>query len=353
MDDTTKLLIINTGGTIGMELTERGYVPVQGLLAEKLSQMPQFQDPKGPPCTTPRLKSGKRVSYYILEYEPLMDSSNMKVSDWVQIAQDIKAHYEQYDGFVILHGTDTMAYTASALSFMLEGLSKIVILTGSQIPLSHVRNDAMDNLLGAVTIAGQHLIPEVCVYFHNKLMRGNRVRKVDASDFDAFESFNLSPLVRVGVDIRVSWHRIRSAGEAALNLQPIGQHNIAFLRLFPGITMDMLRNILISPLQGLIVETYGTGNAPDNRPDLLRALKEACRRGVVIVNCTQCLHGAVSGAYAGGKALAETGVISGGDMTPEAAITKLAYLFSRYGGDSDRIRDLMVSDLRGEITLSD
>jgi len=353
MGETTKLLIINTGGTIGMKHTDRGYVPVKGLLAEKLRQMPQFQDPEGPACTTPRLQSGNRVSYYILEYEPLLDSANMTVSDWVQIAQDIKTHYDQYDGFVVLHGTDTMAYTASALSFMLEGLSKIVVLTGSQIPLAHARNDAMDNLLGAVTIAGQHTIPEVCLYFHNKLMRGNRVRKVDASDFDAFKSYNLSPLARVGVDIKVSWHRIRSAGETALQLLPIEQQNIASLRLFPGITLEILKNVLTEPLQGLIVETYGTGNAPDNRPDLLEEFKKASDRGVVIVNCTQCLHGTVSGAYAGGKALAEAGVISGGDMTPEAALTKLAFLFSRYGEQSARIRELMQADLRGEITLSD
>ena len=200
MSDVSKVMILYTGGTIGMKITPRGYAPAKGYLQKQLRSMPQFHDPSQPELTTPPSRLGRRVCYQIKEYEPLLDSSNMEYSDWVEIAEDIERHYDDYDAFIVLHGTDTMAYGTSALSFMLVNLAKPVIVTGSQLPLSEIRNDAVENLLGALALAGQYNIPEVGLYFRSQLFRGNRVRKVDASAFDAFASGDFPPLARVGVD---------------------------------------------------------------------------------------------------------------------------------------------------------
>jgi lysophospholipase len=317
-------LVLYTGGTIGMHEGPRGFEPAQGYLAAQLAAMPQFHDPTQPRFTTPPSRYGRRIRFDILEYDPLLDSSNMGVADWVRIARDVERHHDAYDAFVVLHGTDTMAYTASALSFMLEGLRKTVILTGSQIPLAQLRNDAADNLLGALTIAGHFEVPEVGLYFRNKLLRGNRAQKVDAAGFDAFESGNYPPLARVGTDIVVDWDHVRPPSGRPLRVRAITNRNVAALRLFPGITADTLANFLRPPLEGLVIETYGSGNAPDRRADFLAALGAGAARGVVVVNCTQCHRGTVTTAYAAGAALAAVGVIGGADMTPEAALTKLS-----------------------------
>uniref|UniRef100_A0A7N6B182 asparaginase n=1 Tax=Anabas testudineus TaxID=64144 RepID=A0A7N6B182_ANATE len=261
-----------------------------------------------------------RIVYNVLEYNPLLDSSNMTTDDWGRIGKDIERNYESYDGFVILHGTDTMAYTASALSFMCEHLGKPIILTGSQVPIYEMRNDGRDNLLGALLIAGQFVIPEVCLYFYNKLYRGNRVTKVDAGSFNAFSSPNLPPLATAEVDIR-SKPVMYSNG-------PLNR-NVGLLRLFPGITAATVRAFLQPPMEGVVLETYGSGNAPDNRPDLLKELKKATDSGVIIMNCTQCLRGTVSTSYATGKVLMDAGLIAGGDMTPEAALSKLSYVLAK------------------------
>jgi lysophospholipase len=250
----------------------------------------------------------------------------------------------------VLHGTDTMAYTASALSFMLVNLGKTVVLTGSQIPLFEVRNDAIDNLLGALTIAGHFEIPEVCLYFHNKLMRGNRTQKVDALGLNAFHSGNLSPLVEVGIQLDVHWHRVRAAPMDPLKVRTITERNVACLRIFPGITAEILQNFMLQPLQGVIIETFGAGNAPDVRPDFLDVLRKASDRGVVIVNVTQCHRGGATIDYATGQSLAEVGVVSGLDMTPEAALSKLSYLLSQPELDRDDVCRLMQVSLRGELT---
>ena len=316
-----RVLIIYTGGTIGMKHTSKGYAPVSGWMETRLSAIYPFQDPKGPPRTTPVSKYGRRICYDILEYENLLDSANMEVRHWIQIARDIERHYEDYDGFVILHGTDTMAYTASALSFMLVNLRKTVVLTGSQIPLSEIRNDAVNNLLEALTIAGHFEIPEVCLYFDNMLFRGNRSRKIDASGLGAFQSGNFPPLAQVQVRIEVSWHLVRAAPARSLKLRVIEEQNVASLRLFPGITVETLRNFLKPPLRGLVLETYGSGNVPSTRQDLLDVLQKASERGIIIVNCTQCFQGGVTGDYAAGSVLGDIGVCSAKDMTPEAALT--------------------------------
>ncbi|KAI8074030.1 asparaginase-domain-containing protein [Gongronella butleri] len=406
--DISRVLIIYTGGTIGMKhTTEHGYIPYPNYLAKSLSKVQRFHDPRQacgettmsrtssvngrdngnseklprsssptpdpelcsltntvrivnddgttvnqlPSLITPISLYGKRIRYSILEYDPLLDSCNMTMQDWVRIAKDIEANYEYFDAFIVLHGTDTMAYTASALSFMLEELGKTVIITGSQVPLTEVRNDAVDNLLGALTIAGHFVIPEVSLYFGKKLYRGNRTSKISAVDFEAFDSPNLPSLVDVGIDIDVRWPLVLRPTEitrfrARTDMNP----NVATLRLFPGISATTVRMMLASPTQGVVLETYGAGNAPA-RPDLLAELEAACNRGVVIVNCTQCRKGLVTDVYATGRQLAKVGVVAGADMTPECALTKLSYLLGAHGSRPDLVRQLMTKNLRGELTV--
>ena len=332
-----RIYIAYTGGTIGMKKTDRGYVPTRGYLEELMAAMPEFRHPSMP-------------DYVVHEYDELLDSANMTPEHWSMIACDIRDHYEEYDGFIVIHGTDTMAYTASALAFQLEGLRKPVILTGSQIPLCEVRNDARENLITSLIVAARFKIPEVCLCFGIRLLRGCRSTKVDADGFDAFASPNYPTLGEVGVNIDIHWRRVREPLDVPFRVHEIGDPVVGALRLFPGITAQLVRNVLQPPLQGLVLEAYGVGNAPQI-PALIDALDEASRRGVVIVDCTQCLSGKVDlGDYATGTALARAGVISGSDMTAEAALTKLAFLFSRELSP-EQVRDQMQQDLRGELTL--
>jgi len=339
-----RVYIIYTGGTIGMQPTAEGYAPAPGYLAAQLAAMPELCDAAMP-------------DYTIHEYDPLLDSANMTPVDWLKIARDIEAHYDAYDGFIVLHGTDTMAYTASALPFMLDGLAKPVILTGSQLPLWEVRNDARENLITVMQIAANYAIPEVCLYFGDKLLRGCRAVKVNAVGFEAFDSPNYPPLGTVGIHIDVHWRRILPPPLGPFVVQTLGtacdEHRTAHVgtvRLFPGITPDFVANTLRPPLQGLVLETYGVGNGPVNNRAFIAVLEEALARGVVIVDCTQCLKGTVDlDGYATGSALAKIGVISGFDMTVEAALAKLFYLFSRED-DVAVIEQQMQVDLRGELT---
>ncbi|KAF9439000.1 hypothetical protein BGZ76_001895 [Entomortierella beljakovae] len=324
--------------------------PVNKIRLPCFSHLPNSQG-KIPSLITPPSLYGKRTRYSILEYDPLLDSCNMTMTDWVRIATDIEANYELYDAFIVLHGTDTMAYTASALSFMLEELGKTVIITGSQVPITEIRNDAIDNLLGALTIAGHFVIPEVCLYFSNKLFRGNRSSKLDAVDFNAFDSPNLPPLVKVGINIDVNWPEvIHPTSLSKFRSHKEMNSNVASLRLFPGITESTIRAFLAPPIQGVVLETYGAGNAPSTRTDLIASLKEACERGVVIVNCTQCKRGLVTDVYQTGKVLYDAGVIPGNDMTPECALTKLSYLLGHHLPIS-KVREMMTKNLRGELTV--
>uniref|UniRef100_A0A7S1KPH8 asparaginase n=1 Tax=Percolomonas cosmopolitus TaxID=63605 RepID=A0A7S1KPH8_9EUKA len=351
---TRRILILYTGGTIGMQQLSNGsYAPKAGFLVENLMGMYQFQAPNKPVRTMPVTKSGIEPTYDIIEYYPLLDSVNMTYSEWNKIAKDIQRFYNDYDAFVILHGTDTMAYTASALSFLLQNLSKTVVLTGSQIPLSQTRSDATDNLVGAMTIAIELNIPEVCIYFNGKLMRGNRCTKSNATGLNAFSSPKHPNLGRLGIDLDVKWSSIRPQPADSLVVHQMTSHGVgvACLQLFPGMTDKLLRKFLEPPLTGLVLLTYGAGNAPDSRQEFVDALKEATDRGVVIVNCTQCQKGSVSqDTYAVGVALTNAGVISGGDMTPEAALTKLLFLQS-LGISATAVKKKMQVDMRGERTV--
>lgn len=333
-----KILILNTGGTISSVKTSHGYEPVTGYVAQALRNIPALSHKDMP-------------EYVIQEYEPLLDSSNMTVTEWNQIAVHIAEAYERFDGFVVFHGTDTMAYTASALSFMLEHLGKPVILTGSQIPLSEVRNDALDNIVTSLWLCAHQPIPEVCIYFNQHLLRGNRAQKISAQQFNAFDSPNFPHLASVGIEIHPRKELLLAPSTKAFQLQKISPHFIANFRLFPGFATDVLDYLLQQPLRGMVLETYGAGNAQNNEPRFLGLLKEACNRGIVIVNCTQCRQGRVEmSQYATGYTLKQAGLISGHDMTPEAAHCKLLYLLSKYSDIGD-IKRLMETNLCGELSF--
>ncbi|KAK2497837.1 hypothetical protein MC885_006940 [Smutsia gigantea] len=445
-------------------------VPGRGL-ATVLRALPLFHDEEyartwGLPedaLVLPPARPDQRVIYTVLECQPLFDSSDMTIVEWVQIAQTIERHYEQYDGFVVIHGTDTMAFAASVLSFVLENLQKAVILTGAQVPIHALWSDGRENLLGALLMAGQYLIPEVapfppsrvCLFFQNQLFRGNRVTKVDTRRFAAFCSPNLPPLAVVGTDVMskpgreqgqlarasvlvscrewgcggLGWGVSPQSGESmvlssslgcgeagaawrgwvageprwgAQQVAPAGscgidpkeervgltaphvspspvalspgvplinrelvqrvrgkgqlvvhssmEQDVGLLRLYPGIPASLVRAFLQPPLKGMVMETFGSGNGP-TKPELLQELQAAARRGLVIINCTHCLQGTVTSDYAASRAMAGAGIVSGFDMTSEAALAKLSYVLGQPGLSLDSRKELLARDLRGEMTL--
>lgn len=331
-----KIYIAYTGGTIGMQKSARGYVPLAGFMTDSLAATPELHRPEMP-------------AYHISEYDPLIDSSDMTPADWQHIADDIRAHYDEYDGFVVLHGTDTMAFTASALSFMLEDLDKPVIVTGSQIPLVELRSDGRNNLLNALYIAAEYPIHEVGLFFNNQLYRGNRASKVHADGFNAFDSPNFPPLLNAGIHISLEAGRLSQSSGKPLTVSAITPQPIGVVTLYPGISAEVIANLLRQPVKALLLLSYGVGNAPQSTA-MLELLSEASARGVIIVNLTQCRRGSVNmEGYAPGKALANAGVLSGYDMTTEAALTKLHYLLSK-SLPADEVRRLMGQSLRGELT---
>jgi L-asparaginase len=280
----------------------------------------------------------------VISFNNPIDSSNIQPEHWQTIAKIIFENYQAHDGFVVLHGTDTMAFTASALSFMLSGLTKPVILTGAQLPISEPRSDARENLITSLEIAaakkeGKAMVPEVCIYFGNELLRGNRAKKTESMHFDAFQSENYPPLAKAGVKIEYNEAVIQQETKSELKLQSKLDSSIAILKLFPGITEATVRALLtISGLKAIVLETYGSGNAPTTKW-FIDLLKEAINKGVIVLNISQCPGGmVVQGKYETSKVLQEIGVLSGGDMTTEAALTKLMVLLGEYGAKETKLK---------------
>lgn len=339
-----RVLIIYTGGTIGMmQNPETGaHEPLD--FSHLFSHVPELQQVK--------------INYTTHQFDPPLDSSNMNPGLWTKLAMIIADNYAGYDGFVVLHGTDTMAYTASALSYMLQNLGKPVVLTGSQLPIGVLRTDGKENLITSIEIAaskdriGLPMVPEVCIYFQGLLLRGNRSKKLSSEEFNAFTSPNYPPLARVGVHITWAHHHIMHAIHSSQELRP--NYNmccdIAVLRLFPGITQQTVHAMLNMPgLKGLVLETFGAGNAM-TYDWFLCELHDAVGRGLVIVNVTQCLGGSVEmGIYETGNSLQQTGVISSGDMTTEATIVKLMFLLGQ-GLGHKQVEEEMMRNLAGELT---
>lgn len=334
-------MIIYTGGTIGMreDPVTRSLAPMKfGMLMEEIPELN---------------KLGYAISS--ITFNPPIDSSNMTPSIWAQLARTIQKNYTKYDGFVILHGTDTMAYTASALSYMLENLDKAVIMTGSQLPIGVLRTDGKENLITAVQLAaakkeGHSVVPEVCIYFDSQLFRGNRTTKKDSAQFSAFASYNYPPLAKAGVDIVFNYDRINyPKNKGVLKINTSVDDRVMILKIFPGLNRAYCEAILQLPgIRGIVLESYGSGNMPTT-PWLLSAIKRASKRGVVLMNVSQCPGGKVTmGHYETSSELEKAGVISGSDSTVEAAVTKLMFLLGQ-NLSAEETRYYLRNNLKGEI----
>jgi L-asparaginase len=337
------VLIIYTGGTIGMvqDLETGSYKAVDfDHLAALVPELSRFD-----------------LNLNTVSFEEPMDSSDMTPDTWVKMAQMIQANYDDYDGFVILHGSDTMAYSASALSFMLEGLQKPVILTGAQLPIGVIRSDGKENLITAIELAsaknklGEPRVPEVAIYFEYNLYRGCRTVKVNAEQFEAFQSPNYPELVEAGVHLNYNRAAIKELNQSSLVVHLELDPNVALLKLFPGLTSNVINALLDSPgLKAVVLETYGSGNA-NTQPWFLKALQDAIDKGIVIINITQCNKGSVEqGRYATSTAFDRIGVVSGYDITTEAAITKLMFLLGM-GLERKVIVEQLNESICGEVSF--
>lgn len=332
------ILILYTGGTIGMEGSDKGYIPTNGF-AERLDAQLNAR------------ASDRLPDYSLLELERLIDSANLVPDDWSHIAGLLANNWDKYDGFVVLHGTDTMAYTASALSFMLGGINKPVIVTGSQIPLAEVRNDALDNLVTSLILAGNYQVPEVCIYFNGKLLRGNRSSKLKSVGLDAFDSPNYPALAEIGIHVALREELILSSCVPVFQPHSFNPEAVVVIQIYPGMSEKVLDALLDNEnVKALILQTYGVGNPPDNNQALINRLEKAHQEGIAIVNLSQCVYGGVyQGAYATGETLNRIGIVPGLDLTLEAAFTKLHCLISTGATHNDICR-LMSQSICGECT---
>jgi len=339
----TSILIIYTGGTIGMVQDQETGSLKPFRFDNILAEVPELR------------KSGFNLSSFA--FNPPLDSSNINPDTWVKMAILIGQNYESFEGFIVLHGTDTMAYSASALSFMLENLAKPVIFTGSQLPIGSMRTDAKENLISSIEIAAatkgnEPVVPEVGIYFENKLYRGNRTTKNNAEDFNAFLSGNYPPLAESGVHIRYNYNLIRYPDKKkSLIVHKHLDNNLAILKIFPGFNKEVTESVFHARgLRAVILESFGAGNAPEENW-FLECVKDALSRGLIILNITQCISGSVEmGMYETSRKLAEAGVVSGRDMTTESAVTKLMYL-TGVSSDRDWIIKHLSIPLRGELTM--
>lgn len=334
-----KVCILYTGGTIGMVPTDRGYAPKKGYFQSLLDEIVQLRYEDMP-------------QWDLVEFDPLLDSSDVAVDEWNSIGQAISSRYDEYDGFVVLHGTDTMAYSASALSFMLEGLDKPVVFTGSQIPMCQVRSDGRDNLINSILIASQGIANEVCIFFAGKLIRGNRATKTSADDLIAFTSPNYPPLASVGIDITYNRRALnRPMPTTDFTLHKMEHVPIAVLKLFPGMRFDLFEPLVTQDMKAVILEAFGSGNIPSRNTALIDSIHRATENGSLIAVCSQCYAGTARlGTYATSGELKDSGAVSCLDMTTEAAVAKLYYLFS-VGIEEPVIKRALGTNLRGEMSI--
>ena len=333
------VLLIYTGGTIGMRQDPLDQTLKPFDFSQILEEVPELR------------KFALRIDVHT--FSPLIDSSDVEPGLWQALAELIQEKYEAYDGFVVLHGTDTMAYTASALSFMFKNLAKPIVLTGSQLPLGMLRSDGRENIICALEIASTRLvtIPEVCIFFDSHLYRGNRSTKINAENFDAFESYNYPSLAKAGINFSFKERLFLPMPTEPLQVRKRFDTRVAVLKLFPGIGPEVVNAVLRTPgLQGVVVETYGSGNAPTDEW-FISALEEAIRRGIVVLNVTQCKAGSVKmRQYAASCDMDRVGVIGAGDITIEAAVAKMMCLLGEYPDDKEHVKLRLSQSLRGEIT---
>ncbi len=331
-----RVCIIYTGGTIGMERGENGYEPGKEPFIDIMGRISDFASPELP-------------EYDVIEFSPLLDSSDMTVSEWNLIGKTIAQNMDKYDGFVVLHGTDTMAYTASALSFSLQNLQKPVIVTGSQIPLCEIRSDGKDNILASMLIAASGQVAEVCIFFAGKLLRGNRTIKMSADSLIAFDSPNYPKLADAGIGIRYREPLQKKKSDKPFKLVEFVEEPIGVIKIFPGIQIDLFEPIITKKLRGVVLETFGAGNVPNYCDNLSKIIEKAYEHGNIVVVCSQCPTGTVSlGTYAASSCLIKAGAVSGKNMTTEAAVAKLYYLLS-CGYPKEKVKELMEKDLCGEL----
>jgi len=339
-----QILILYTGGTIGMTSSAQGYVPDDGFETLLNGRLHLHHSPGS---------AHQLPDYRLVKFDQLIDSSNLMPADWTLIGQALIENWHDYDGFIVLHGTDTMAYTASALSFILQGMNKPVIITGSQIPLSELRNDALDNLVTSLILAGNYDIPEVCIYFNGRLLRGNRSKKVKSTELDAFDSPNFAWLGQVGIHIAIQHPLLLKPGSPNFNLPHFKPNGIVIAPIYPGISARVIDALLdAEEVRALILQSYGVGNPPDQNKTFIASLERAGNNGIVVLNTSQCLQGSVhQGAYATGETLNQIGVIPAADLTLEAAFTKLHFLIGM-GDDATAIRENITRPLCGECSLA-